>query len=72
MASAVQSGLNRERTTPTPAIRPELREFLDVVVIPALVRKYLPELEEEKMLAPANDPAAYSTRPLSEAPQEKT
>lgn len=56
---------------PQDRLSPELREFLDAVIVPALVRKYLPELEEEKSLAPANEPAAYSTRPLSEAPQEK-
>jgi hypothetical protein len=56
---------------PQDRLSPELREFLDAVIVPALVRKYLPELEEEKSLAPANEPTAYSTRPLSEAPQEK-
>ncbi len=42
------------------SLSPELREFLDAVVVPALIRKYLPELEEEKALASANHPAAYS------------
>jgi hypothetical protein len=42
----------------------ELREFLDAVVVPALLKKYVAELEEvkpaEKMLAPTNRPTAYS------------
>jgi hypothetical protein len=49
---------------PQERLSPELRDFLDAVVVPALVRKYLPELEEmkptEKALAPANHPVAYS------------
>jgi hypothetical protein len=63
MSSAVQSGLNRERATRTRplsarktalsencegGLRAELREFLDAVVVPALVKKYLAELEEVK------------------------
>jgi hypothetical protein len=47
-------------TRPHESLSPELREFLDAVVVPALVRKYLPELEEVKTLASANRPAAYS------------
>jgi hypothetical protein len=49
---------------PQDILSPELREFLDTVVVPALLKKYVTELEEEKpaekMLAPANRPAAYS------------
>ena len=49
---------------PHDSLSPELREFLDTVIVPALLKKYVAELEEakptEKMLAPANRPAAYS------------
>jgi hypothetical protein len=49
---------------PEERLSPELREFLDAVVVPALLKKFIAELEEanpaEKVLAPANHPAAYS------------
>ena len=49
---------------PQESLSPELREFLDAVVVPALLKKYVAELEEvkpaEKTLAPAERPAAYS------------
>ena len=49
---------------PQESLSAEMREFLDAVVVPALLKKYVAELEEvkpaEKMLAPANRPAAYS------------
>jgi hypothetical protein len=49
---------------PQESLSPELREFLDAVVVPALLKKYVAELEEvkpaEKMLAPVSRPAAYS------------
>jgi hypothetical protein len=49
---------------PQESLPAEMREFLDAVVVPALLKKYVAELEEEKptekMLAPANRPAAYS------------
>jgi hypothetical protein len=49
---------------PHESLSDELREFLDAVIVPALLRKYLSEAEEmkpaEKTLAPARRPAAYS------------
>jgi hypothetical protein len=49
---------------PQESLSAELREFLDAVIVPALLRKYLSEVEEvklaEKALAPASRPAAYS------------
>jgi hypothetical protein len=69
MASAVKIARAPGRIRrPEESLRPELREFLDLVVVPALVRKYLSEAEEvkpEKMLAPASGLAAYSPRQRS-------
>lgn len=43
------------------ALSAELRSFLDRVVVPALVRKYIEEVTPaEKPLAPASEAAAYS------------
>ncbi|MGA7624085.1 MAG: hypothetical protein WB630_11985 [Candidatus Acidiferrales bacterium] len=46
---------------PEEGLSAELRSFLDRVVVPALVRKYIEEVTPaEKPLAPASGAAAYS------------
>jgi hypothetical protein len=50
---------------PGETLRPELREFLDAVVVPALLRKFVSEIEgaesnPEKSLAPTSCQPAYS------------
>jgi hypothetical protein len=35
-----------------PAIKPELKEFIDECVVPLLVREYLAQMAADKLLAP--------------------
>jgi len=49
MATAIQFGGKTKR--PGAQLDPALKEFLDAVVIPALVKKYLSEHEDENRLA---------------------
>jgi hypothetical protein len=48
MATAIQFG---SKTKPRGTLDPALKEFLDLVVIPALVKEYLLEHERENRLA---------------------
>ena len=49
MASVTQFVRMPDKTRrPLEGLRPELREFLDLVVVPALMHKYLSEVEEVK------------------------
>ena len=50
MAASVQLG-RQARRIPGPALTPELREFLDRVVVPALVDAFLAEPVTRKSLA---------------------
>jgi hypothetical protein len=55
---------------PGEALRPELREFLDAVVVPALLHKFVSEIEggesnPKKSLAPTSCQPAYSDRSAS-------
>jgi len=43
-------------------LTPELKEFIDRVVVPALVDKYIAEMEIEKKLAIEPPRAAHSQR----------
>jgi hypothetical protein len=49
MATAIQFGGKTKR--PGAQLDPALKEFLDAVVIPALVKAYLSEHEDENRLA---------------------
>jgi hypothetical protein len=41
-------------------LSPELKSWIDSVIVPALVREYLARLECEKSLAPSAEPAVDS------------
>lgn len=45
-----------------PSIEPDLREFIDEVLVPMLVRDALKDIRTETELAPAVSPAAQSPR----------
>ena len=49
---------------PRPEIAPELREFIDAVLVPILVRDALRELSTENQLAPARANDRKSARAL--------
>ncbi len=53
------------------ALSPQLKSWLDNVVVPALVRQYLAQLEGEKSLAPDAEPVVES-RPAHPAIIEET
>ena len=43
-------------------LTPELKEFIDRAIVPALVEKYIAEMESEKKLAVKSPHAAHSQR----------
>jgi hypothetical protein len=62
---------------PREALRPELREFLDTVVVPALLRKIISEIEAgesnfEESLAPLAGNLSYSRPVVRSAARRKS
>ena len=66
MATTIQFG-QEARVRAKQQLEPRLKEFLDFVVIPALVKKYLLEMKNENRLAiiPINVTQSESKHPAS-------
>lgn len=48
----------------TPAMEPELKEFIDKCLVPLLVREALAEFQQANHIAPDANPVAQSRRKL--------
>jgi hypothetical protein len=46
------ASISKVVTMPHPAIQPEVKDWIDHVIVPALIKAYLAERAQENLLAP--------------------
>jgi hypothetical protein len=61
----------RPRARKDSPLTPELKDFVDRAIVPALVKEYLAEVDAENKLAHQHSDAAHSVRHTA-APEQRT